>query len=644
MLFDYGDVEDAGTVDGLSIPGAPTSDFPERPDPFSSCREGFEVRTRWRCRRIILRHHLTWTDGAWALDHAGDAIPVRAWELGYSEDLHLSRLVSVRTVGFQAGEMTWQAQAAPPVTFGYQEPVFGATVEVLRPTDAALLSLSGTFQLLDLDSEGLPGLLTTQADAWHWQPGHGDPARREGVHQDRPRFGPLTTLTPAPSMLRGGEVQLADIDGDGRLEAVLRAPAVHWTSARTADAWDEPRVARAALHVDPHDPAVRWLDADGDGRADLIELRQGRVRWWRSLGREGWTWGGEATLSLDEASAPVLLGAAAQEVTFLADMNGDGLPDVVRVRATEVCYWPHLGHGRFGPRVVLEGCPRLADFDPTRVRLADVDGSGPADLLYFDDRGLQVARNLSGNRFAAPVSLPLLGWDPHTPMEVTDLQGDGTACLVWSSPRPSDAHAPVRYVRLMAEGKPHLLTTTHNGQGLETRLRYAPSTQWYVRDRDAGTPWATKLPFPVHCLEQMEVVDHVHGHSLTTRYAYHHGFYDGVEREFRGFGRVDQWDSEAFGDLTPVTPCARPPGSTRAPWIAVQRRAVQDRLRQARRGWELAQARPGAVDGGPTALRRATATRHAVDGRGGRSHSGARSRHTSTRSRHTSMRSRHTST
>ena len=34
--------------------------------------------------------------------------------------------------------------------------------------------------------------------------------------------------------------------------------------------------------------------------------------------------------------------------------------------------------------------------------------------------------------------------------------------------------------------------------------------------------------------------------KLTTTYSYHHGYWDGAEREFRGFGRVDQRDTETF--------------------------------------------------------------------------------------------------
>ena len=37
---------------------------------------------------------------------------------------------------------------------------------------------------------------------------------------------------------------------------------------------------------------------------------------------------------------------------------------------------------------------------------------------------------------------------------------------------------------------------------------------------------------------------------FVTRYAYHHGYFDGEEREFRGFGMVEQWDTEEFAALT----------------------------------------------------------------------------------------------
>ena len=90
----------------------------------------------------------------------------------------------------------------------------------------------------------------------------------------------------------------------------------------------------------------------------------------------------------------------------------------------------------------------------------------------------------------------------------------------------------------------------------------------------------TRLPFPVHVVERVETYDHISRNRFVTRYAYHHGYFDGDEREFRGFGMVEQWDTEQFAALdvpariplraTWIRPhtcrrCGRKPGSTPAP-------------------------------------------------------------------------------
>jgi RHS repeat-associated protein len=82
----------------------------------------------------------------------------------------------------------------------------------------------------------------------------------------------------------------------------------------------------------------------------------------------------------------------------------------------------------------------------------------------------------------------------------------------------------------------------------------------------------TRLPFPVQCVERVEKYDWIGRSRLTSRYAYHHGYFDGVEREFRGFGAVDQWDTELhredtlFPDAAPLNEDAaslNPPVLTR---------------------------------------------------------------------------------
>ena len=48
---------------------------------------------------------------------------------------------------------------------------------------------------------------------------------------------------------------------------------------------------------------------------------------------------------------------------------------------------------------------------------------------------------------------------------------------------------------------------------------------------------------------RVEVIDALSGGKLTTEYRYHHGYWDGAEREFRGFGRVEQLDTEIFEEF-----------------------------------------------------------------------------------------------
>jgi hypothetical protein len=101
----------------------------------------------------------------------------------------------------------------------------------------------------------------------------------------------------------------------------------------------------------------------------------------------------------------------------------------------------------------------------------------------------------------------------------------------------------------MGGQKPQLLVRSANNLGAETYVHYAPSTKFYLTDKLAGKPWVTKIPFPVHIVERVETYDRISGNRFVTRYAYHHGYFDGIEREFRGFGMGEQWDTEEFAAL-----------------------------------------------------------------------------------------------
>jgi hypothetical protein len=98
----------------------------------------------------------------------------------------------------------------------------------------------------------------------------------------------------------------------------------------------------------------------------------------------------------------------------------------------------------------------------------------------------------------------------------------------------------------MGGKKPHVMTAYKNNMGKEVHIAYKPSTFYYLQDKKAGTPWITSLPFPVQCVSQVVMIDQIRKTRFTNQYSYHHGYYDQPEREFRGFGRVDQTDTEDF--------------------------------------------------------------------------------------------------
>jgi RHS repeat-associated protein len=54
----------------------------------------------------------------------------------------------------------------------------------------------------------------------------------------------------------------------------------------------------------------------------------------------------------------------------------------------------------------------------------------------------------------------------------------------------------------------------------------------------------------VQIVDRIEHLDHISGSRFVSTYSYYHGFFDGVEREFRGFARVDQIDSETFENFS----------------------------------------------------------------------------------------------
>jgi RHS repeat-associated protein len=541
VVFDYGEHTTNAPDEAVS--------WPCRPDAFSSYRSGFEIRTYRLCRRVLMFHRMAELGETPCL--------VRSTDLTYAKNPVFTQLIAATHTGYlrDPGTLAYSSKSYPPLEFGYSVPELQTAIQTLEPSSTRDLpvAIQGAYQWLDLDGEALPGVLTQQGDALYYKQNLGGG-----------ELAPARVLLRQPSLARLGSStqQITDLDGDGLKELALFTPPEGGYFDRTADGDFEPmRLFPAQAFIDWSDPNLRHIDLNGDGFEDVLITRADTFVWYPSLAKGGF--GPSITFHrpTDEEKGPAVVFADGSQTLFLADMSGDGLTDLVRIRNGSVCYWPNLGFGRFGAKVEMAGEPWFdypERFDPRRVRLADVDGSGTTDVLYLHEAGLRIYSNQSGNSFAPAVQLPSFpDASDLSSVATVDLLGSGTSCLVWSSSLPGETFRSIRYIDLLGSKKPHLLTFYKNNFGLETRLEYAPSTQFYLADAFAGRPWVTRLHFPVHVLTRVETFDTVSRHRFASTYAYHHGYFDGVEREFRGFGMVEQRDTESFsrfsgaGDLPP---------------------------------------------------------------------------------------------
>ena len=547
VVLDYGDHEP-------EAPGPEASPAWEcRRDPFSSYRAGFEIRTYRLCQRVLMFHHFPGEKGV------GSNCLVRSTDFTYryEQDAGDPRnpIHSVLTSASQCGyrrlsDGGYRKETLPPLEFEYSRAEIVEDVHELDADAAANLPFGlnqGNHRWVDLDGEGLSGVLVQERGGWYYKPNE-SPAG-SGV-----QFGALVRVgeTPAVATASPGAQQLLDLAGDGQIDLVeLERPAAGFYERTHDRHWKSFVPFRSSPVLDWGDRNLRFVDLTGDGHADILISEDEAFCWHASLAELGFGPRERVFKADDEERGPRVVFSDQTESIHLADLSGDGLTDIVRIRNGEVCYWPNLGYGRFGAKVSMDNAPWFdsADiFDQRRIRLSDIDGSGATDIIYFGSDGVHLFFNQSGNSWSRRRTLRSFpAVDDLSSVAVFDLLGNGTACLVWFSPLPGHAGRAIRYIDLMNGRKPHLLVKSRNNLGAETEIDYAPSTRFYLADKLAGRPWVTRLPFPVHVVEKTTVSDKWRKTRFSTTYSYHHGYFDGREREFRGFGRVEQVDVEAYG-------------------------------------------------------------------------------------------------
>jgi RHS repeat-associated protein len=547
----YADYTETGADGGLiqKFLVSVTFLYEDRPDPFSDHRPGFEIRTRRRCTSIEIRTH---TDAERLvriyrfiyLDQRGQPI----------ERLPLNA-VSLLSQVLVEGHDGERRESLPPLEFGYT--AFEPARQRYQPFGGVAGSRPARslghpeYELVDLFGNGLPTVLEFNEGVRYW--------RNLGGGQ----FDLMRTMESAPALVRLNDpgVQLLDAQGNGRADLmVIDGPRGGYYPLTFRGAWNEKGFVRyrSVPMVNLDGPDVRLLDLDGDGVTDA--LRTGpQFELYYNDPKEGWS-----DVELRERSNNDTF----PNVTFedprvkLADVTGDGLQDILLIHHGRVEYWPYRGYGRWGRRVTMRNGPKFEDaayypgigYDPKRLLLGDVDGDGVADLLYVSSGHVTVWINQDGNAWSDPIVIH--GTPPvtdATAVRLADMLGTGTDGIFWTYDFGAFPDSTYKFLDLTGGIKPYVLDQMDNHMGAVTRVSYAASTRFYLEDSErAETRWRTPLPFPVQVVACVEVIDQLSGGKLTTEYRYHHGYWDGTEREFRGFGVVEQLDTETFTDYHAV--------------------------------------------------------------------------------------------
>ncbi len=485
--------------------------YERRPDALEDYRAGFLIRNSYLCTDIVVK---------------SVEKQVRHYRLAYLRPNGLSSLMSIGMAGAD------DATSLPTLKFDYTSFSLNQSITAMTlpgvDAPAAGPILHGQAELHDLNGDSLPDILETQKSSHFYYANLGN-----GKWDSKRLLDPDKSL-----QLSNPDVNLADMDGDLRTDLVVKGgtssdsfkyyklqPDGHW-------AGDPVRFSGNTFSFSLNDPNVRFLDLNNDRQMDLMYTGSSSTwQYWLNqgvdeLGRHKWVYltGGAAT--------PAQFSGGLQ----LADMNGDGLLDLVSIRPLGVSYWPNMGNGRWDAGRAVSNPPDLGS-KSIRTQCVDVNGDGLSDLVLVNSGSVSFWLNLGGESFAATRNVdgtPTV--DVHTAIRFADMNGNGSRDILWIKEDVPAANQ-MQFLDL-CPSKPGLLSLIDNGIGRTVTLEYTTSTAEAVRDQEEQAPWQDFTPLPVPIISKIYINDGLDNRD-EKKVRYRNAFFGLEERRFAGFVHVE---------------------------------------------------------------------------------------------------------